>query len=71
MNKFVYCASGSDGALRRHKVILVRAECPYVQFRAAHVTSTEFVVGGYKLAREGGSSQVSEVRCVCSMDRPM
>ena len=33
-------------------IILVRDECPYVQFRAARVTSTEFVVGGYKLARE-------------------
>ena len=40
-------------------IILVWAECPYILFRAARVTSTEFVVGGYKLAREGGSSQVS------------
>ena len=36
-------------------IILVRTECPYVQFRAARVTSTEFAVGGYKLAREGGA----------------
>jgi len=43
-------------------IILVRAECPYVQFRATRVTSTVFVVGGYKLTREGGSSQVSVVQ---------
>ena len=52
-------------------IILVRTECPYVQFRAARVTSTEFVVGGYKLVREGDSSQVSGVmRCICSMNPP-
>ena len=51
--------------------MLVRAECPYVQFRVARVTSTEFVVGGYKLTREGGSSQVSGVvRYVCLMNLP-
>ena len=36
-------------------IILVWDECPYVQFRAACVTSTEFVVGDYKLAREEGA----------------
>jgi len=50
--------------------MLVRAECPYVQFRVARVTSTEFVVGSYKLVRERGSSQVFGVmQCVCSMNR--
>ena len=51
-------------------IILVQLECPYVQFRAARVTSTEFIVEGYKLAREGDSSQVSGViRCVCLMNQ--
>ena len=35
------------------RIILVEAECPYIQFQAARVTSTEFVVGEYKLATEG------------------
>ena len=42
-----YCAFGSDGMLKDIRFILVRAECPYVQFTAiARVVSTEmFVVG--------------------------
>ena len=40
-------------ARRTQEFILVRAECPYVQFAAAHVTGTWFAVWGYKQAREG------------------
>ena len=44
------------------RIILVWVECPYVQFRAARVTSTWFVVGGYKLAREGADPKSLCVR---------
>ena len=37
-----YCASDPDGVLKDTRFILVRAECPYVQFAAtARVISTE------------------------------
>ena len=48
--------------LKDTRFILVRAECPYVQFvaAAAHVISTErFVVGGTN-GRERVRSQVSD-----------
>ena len=35
------CALGPNGALKDTRFILVRAECPYVQFIAALVISTE------------------------------
>ena len=35
------CALGPDGALKDTRFILVRAECPYVQFTAACVISTK------------------------------
>ena len=48
------CALGPDGALKDTRVILVRAECPYVQSVAARVISTEMVRSrGYKRSREG------------------
>ena len=52
---------GLDGVLKDTRFILVRAECPYVQFAAvAHVISTErFVVGGTN-DRERDRSQVSD-----------
>ena len=52
---------GSDGVLKDIRFILVRAECPYVQFAAtAHVISTKrFVVGGTN-SRERDRSQVSD-----------
>ena len=54
---------GSDGALKDIRFILVRTECPYVQFVAAHVISIEkrFVVGGTN-DRERDWSQVSDER---------
>ena len=43
---FVICASDPDGCARRTQgFILVRTERPYVQFAAARVTGTWFVVG--------------------------
>ena len=52
---------GLDGVLKDTRFILVRAECPYVQFAAvARVISTErFVVGGTN-SRERDRSQVSD-----------
>ena len=51
-----------DGVLKDTRFILVRAECPYVQFAAALVISTErFVVGGTN-GRERDRSQVSDER---------
>ena len=54
---------GPDGVLKDTRFILVRAECPYVQFAAvARVISIErFVVGGTN-GRERDRSQVSDVR---------
>ena len=51
---------GLDGVLKDTRFILVRAECLYVQFAAAHVISTgkRFVVGGTN-GRERDRSQVS------------
>ena len=42
-----YYASGPDGMLKRHRFILVQAECPYVQFMAAArvISTKKFVVG--------------------------
>ena len=50
-----------DGVLKDTRFILVRVECPYVQFTAAaRVISTErFVVGGTN-GRERDMSQVSD-----------
>ena len=52
---------GPDGVLKDTRFILVRAECPYVQFAAAaHVISTErFIVGGTN-GRERDVSYVSD-----------
>ena len=52
---------GLDGVLKDTRFILVRAECPYVQFAtAARVISTErFVVEGIN-GRERDRSQVSD-----------
>ena len=52
---------GLDGVLKDIRFILVRPECPYVQFAAAaHVISTEwFIVGGTN-RRERDRSQVSD-----------
>ena len=70
-SKFIYCASDPDGVLRGHKDYTSSDRMSLRPVSSCCVTSTEFVVGGYKLAREGGSSQVSGVmRCVCSMNRP-
>jgi hypothetical protein len=50
----LYCVFGPDGELGEHKeFILVRAECPYVQFEAAHVTGSEICSTSYKRVREG------------------
>ena len=55
-----YFMLGPDDLLKDTRFILVRAECLYVQFAAAHVISTEkrFVVGGTN-GRERDRSQVS------------
>jgi len=47
MSKFVLLRVDPDGVLKDTRFILVRTECPYVQFAAAaRVISTErFVVG--------------------------
>ena len=52
---------GSDGVLKDTRFILVRAECPYIQFATARVISTKkrFVVGGIN-GRERDRSQVSD-----------
>ena len=52
---------GPGRVLKDTRFILVRAECPYVQFAvAAHVISIEsFVVGGTN-GRERDRSQVSD-----------
>ena len=50
----------SDGMLKDTRLILVRAECPYVQFAAAAcVISTERFVVGVTNERERDRSQVS------------
>ena len=47
--------------LKRHKFILVQAECPYVQVKAtAHVISTEKFIVGVTNGRERDRSQVSD-----------
>ena len=46
--------------LKDTRFILVRAECPYVQFAVAHVVSTKrFVVGGTN-GQERDGSEVSD-----------
>ena len=52
---------GPDGVLKDTRFILVRVECPYIQFAAAaHAISTKrFVVGGTN-GRERDRSQVSD-----------
>ena len=51
---------GLDGVLKDTRFILVRAECPYVQFVVACIISTErFIVGGTN-GRERDRSQVSD-----------
>ena len=56
-----YCSFGLDGVLKDIRFILVRVECPYIQFAAAaHAISTKrFVVGGTN-GRERDMSQVSD-----------
>ena len=55
-----YCAFGPDGMLKDTRFILVRAECPYIQFvAAAHVISTEKFIVGVTNGREMDRSQVS------------
>ena len=55
-----YYTLGANGVLKDTRFILVRAECPYVQFAAACIISTErFVVGGTN-GRERDRSQVSD-----------
>ena len=52
---------GPDGVLKDIRFILVRAECPYVQFVAtARVISTEKFVVGVTNGRERDRSQVSD-----------
>ena len=56
-----YCAFGPNGVLKDTRFILVRAECPYVQFAAAtRVISTERFVVGVTNGRERDRSQVSD-----------
>ena len=57
-----YCAFGPDGVLKDTRFILVRAECPYVQFAAAaRVISTErFVVGVQTVERWTGPKSLME-----------
>ena len=51
---------GLDGMLKDTRFILIQAECPYVQFVAACIISTErFVVCGTN-GRERDRSQVSD-----------
>ena len=52
---------GLDGVLKDTRFILVREECPYVQFMAvAHVISTENFIVGVTNGRERDRSQVSD-----------
>ena len=56
-----YCALDPDGVLKDTRFILVRAECPYVQFATiARVISTERFVVGVTNERERDRSQVSD-----------
>ena len=56
-----YCALGPDDVLKDTRFILVRAECPYVQFAAAaRVISTERFIVGVTNGREREKSQVSD-----------
>ena len=56
-----YYALDPDGVLKDTKFILVRVECPYVQFVvAACIISTERFVAGDTNARERDMSQVSD-----------
>ena len=56
-----YCASDPDDVLKDTRFILIRAECPYVQFvAAAHVISAEKFVVGVTNGRERDRSQVSD-----------
>ena len=56
-----YCALDPDGVLKDTRFILIRAECPYVQFAAAaRVNSTERFVVGVTNGRERDRSQVSD-----------
>ena len=56
-----YCAFGPDGVLKDTRFILVRAECPYVQFATtAHVISTERFIVRVTNRRERDMSQVSD-----------
>ena len=56
-----YCAFGPDGMLKDTRFILVRAECPYVQFAAAAgVISTERFVVGVTNGRERDRFQVAD-----------
>ena len=56
-----YCALGPDDVLKDTRFILVRAECPYVQFAAAaHVISTKRFVVGSTNGQERDRSQVSD-----------
>ena len=54
-----YCALGLDGVLKDTRFILVREECPYVQFMAvAHVICTKKFIVGVTNGRERERSQV-------------
>ena len=56
-----YCALDPDGVLKDTRFILVRAECPYVQFvAAARVISTKKFIVGVTNGRERDKSQVSD-----------
>ena len=56
-----FCALDPDGVLKDTRFILVRAECPYVQFAAAaRVINTERFVVGVTNGRERDRSQVSD-----------
>ena len=50
---------GSDGVLKDTRFILVRAECPYIQFAVACVISTKKVCSRGSNGRERDRSQVS------------
>ena len=52
---------GPDGVLKNTRFILVRAECPYVQFAAAtRVISIDRFIVGVTNGRERDRSQVSD-----------
>ena len=56
-----YCALDPNDVLKDTRFILVRAECPYVQFvAAARVISTERFIVGVTNGRERDRSQVSD-----------